>query len=70
VNRPSGPLNAFYESWTRTEIRTAFGSPDEPGTLAQLNTLNRWTYQGPVAEFYRFTFTGGRVVGDEERHMP
>ena len=65
-----GTADAFYRGWTRNEVRIAFGSPDEAGTLAQLNTLDRWTYQGPMAEFYRFTFQKDRVVKAEERHMP
>ena len=65
-----GAADVFFRGWTRNDIRTAFGSPDEAGTLAQLNTLERWTYQGPVAELYRFTFQNDRVVTTTERHMP
>ena len=68
--QPQGQAPLFYRGWTKNDIRIAFGSPDEPGTLAQLNALDLWTYAGPMAEFYRFTFRAGRVVRAEEGHMP
>lgn len=69
-NQTLGKANPFYRGWTRDDIRTAFGSPDEPGTLAQLMNLSTWTYRGPMAEFYAFTFQKGRVVRAVEAHMP
>lgn len=68
--QPRGQAGQFFRGWTRREVHVAFGSPDEPGTPGQVMRLGRWSYRGPAAEFYAFTFRNDRVVGVEETHMP
>lgn len=67
-----GQTDIDYRGWTKAEIEQVFGTPDQPGTRAQIMALNRWTFNSfPEARFdFSFTFKGGRVVEFAVPHRP
>ncbi|GBF05383.1 hypothetical protein DAERI_040143 [Deinococcus aerius] len=61
-NDPAGQERALI-GWTREQVYVQYGSPNEPGTRADLNRLPTWTYGAGGYDFIRVDFgPSGRVV--------
>lgn len=62
---PAGPdaQERALVGWTREQVYVQYGSPNEPGTRADLNRLSTWTYGTGGYDFTRVDFgPSGRVV--------
>ncbi|WP_216320009.1 hypothetical protein [Deinococcus aestuarii] len=62
---PGGPdaRERVLVGWTREQVYVQYGSPNEPGTRADLDRLPTWTYGAGGYDFIRVDFgPSGRVI--------